>query len=157
MSIGVTRRVDRCLLVGDVPTVPVVPDGWLAVLVAPDLEVTADDLAEPVRAGLGGDSVLLLAAGPLGADLAAALDRPVVAPDGPVVQTPGGILVTTDIAGGWWRHRPGRAPEPSARAGPPPTGRPSCRRCPRGPPWSSPSPCPPGGCSPRPGRCRGRL
>ncbi|GAA3197331.1 discoidin domain-containing protein [Dactylosporangium siamense] len=128
MSVGVTRRVDRCLLVGDVPMLPVVPDGWLAVLVDPDLEVTADDLAEPVRAGLGGDSsggaggsegsglggdsVLLLAAGPLGAELAAVLDRPVVAPDGPVVQTPGGVLVTTDIAGGWWRHRPGRAPEP---------------------------------------------
>jgi hypothetical protein len=111
-STGFTRRVDHCLLAGDVPTLPVVPDGWLAVLIAPDLEVTAEDLAEPVRAGLGGDSVLLLAAGPLGAELAGALDRPVVAPDGPVIQTPGGILVTTDVAGGWWRHRPGRAPEP---------------------------------------------
>ncbi|MEV4512760.1 discoidin domain-containing protein [Dactylosporangium sp. NPDC049525] len=104
--------MDRCLLAGDVPTLPVVPDGWLAVLVAPDLEVTADDLAEPVRSGLGGDSVLLLAAGPLGAALAGALNRPVVAPDGPVIQTPGGILVTTDIAGGWWRHHPDRAAEP---------------------------------------------
>src|SRR4051794_26039328 len=106
-SFGLTRRVDRCLLAGDVPTLPVLPDGWLAVLVAPDLEVTAADLTEPVRAALHDDSVLLLAAGPLGAALATAIDRPVVAPDGPVIQTPGGILVTTDAAGGWWRHRPG--------------------------------------------------
>ncbi len=108
---GFTRRVDRCLLAGDVPTLPVVPDGWLAVVVAPDLEVTAAELAEPVRAA-GDLSVVLLAAGPLGAELARATDRAVVAPDGPVIQTPGGILVTTDVAGGWWRHVPGHAPEP---------------------------------------------
>ncbi|MEV0132406.1 discoidin domain-containing protein [Dactylosporangium sp. NPDC050688] len=111
-SLGPTRRVDRCLLAGDVPALPVVPDGWLAVLVAPDLEVTAAELAGPVRAAVGDDDVLLLAPGPLGSQLALLLDRPVVAPDGPVIQTPGGILVTADVAGGWWRHRPGSPAEP---------------------------------------------
>ncbi len=107
-GLGPIRKVDRCLLAGDVPALPAVPDGWLAVLVAPGLEVTAADLAEPVRTALAGDdSVLLLAPGPLGEQLALALDRPVVAPDGPVIQTPGGILVTADAAGGWWRHAPG--------------------------------------------------
>ncbi|MET7424545.1 discoidin domain-containing protein [Dactylosporangium sp. NPDC005555] len=106
-SVGFIRKVDRCVLAGDVPGFPVIPDGWLAVLIAPDASVTAADLAAFVP---DSDDVVLLAAGPLGPDLAAAIGRPVVAPDGPVIQTPGGILVTTEAGGGWWQHRPGVAP-----------------------------------------------
>ncbi|MEV0562343.1 discoidin domain-containing protein [Dactylosporangium sp. NPDC050588] len=109
-SSDLIRRVDRCVLAGDVPGFPVVPDGWLAVAVAPAVSVTASDLAAAVPPDA--ERVVLLAAGPLGPDLAVALDRPVVAPDGPVVQTPGGVMVTTDAGGGWWRHRPGRPAEP---------------------------------------------
>ncbi|WP_426503738.1 discoidin domain-containing protein [Dactylosporangium sp. McL0621] len=73
---------------------PAVP-GWLVIdaLSAPDLPAE----------GLEG-VVLLDPDGSAAEDRATRLGRPVLAPAGPVVVSPGGTLFAT---GGWWRHTPG--------------------------------------------------
>ncbi|GAA2646637.1 hypothetical protein GCM10010399_94930 [Dactylosporangium fulvum] len=112
-SVLPSRRLDRCLLVGDTTTTVPVPDGWLAVVVAASLRPTAADLLEPVRDATrtGIEGVLLLMPGDAAGTLAGRLGLPVVAPDGEIVSTPGGVLSPTG-GSGWRRRAPGGRPVP---------------------------------------------
>ncbi|MGI5242399.1 galactose-binding domain-containing protein [Dactylosporangium sp. CA-139066] len=107
------RRVDRCLLIGDTTTTVPVPEGWLAVVVAP--AAAPVPLSPVVLRGLRGtqdpdgpdglEGLILLGAGdPAAVELSGAVGRPVLATDGPVLLAPGGLLFAS---AGWWRHTPG--------------------------------------------------